>query len=412
MTSNIDEHYIEALRRYYIASDDNRTKIVDFTSNVPSPFLQQSIQVEYGECNFAIIDGFGGARPYVFDRRFLLEGKGYTQFICGFILDSQVIHYMHQFVTDVNGQFRETPRGYATAKLLRVIAEFSARGWDFNPFFYIMEATTKAAFGTALPWTQRYNSSILKLQTMDDEVFLRSGDIVPDVHKIEEYVERHGALPFEATAASIVTNIHRVAAKAGAIQLQATYACLLKIGLIQQKKTSQEKKWEELFSFFNNDLGVFLAREAIVACLHFRGQSLKFIPIERRANDVKRKLLASTWDLFLTRLPEALIADEGIDHTSIYYVCTAEKALQVLGDIFVVGRVSSIEDGNGTLPTRIGVREDILNARLGTDLAKAFMRAYGQSMTGSLNRTPKSEAEIMDVVSQLEKQVAELVERF
>src|SRR4051812_27550202 len=99
----------------------------------------------------------------------------------------------------------------------------------------------------------------------------------------------------ETTAANIATDIHRITARAGTIQLQATYACLLKIGLIQQKKNSEERKWDELFDFFVNGLGVFLAREAVVACLHFRGQSLKFIPIERRAHDVKRKLLASTW---------------------------------------------------------------------------------------------------------------------
>jgi hypothetical protein len=181
---------------------------------------------------------------------------------------------------------------------------------------------------------------------------------------------------------------------------------------LQQKKAREDEKWEELFDFFCNDLGVFLAREAVIACLHFRGQGLRFIPIERRAQNVKRKLMASAWDMLLTRLPEALISNEGTAHTSIYYVCTAERALQAMGDIFVVERVSSIPDGRGTLPTRIGVREDILNARLGNDLTAAFMTAYGQNIASNTRRTPRDDIEMIELVDRLENQVAQFVEDF
>ena len=98
---------------------------------------------------------------------------------------------VHKFVTDTDGRFRATAVGLATAKLIQTIAEYSLRGWDINSFFYFMEALSKAAFDVALPGTQRYGSSILKLQSMDDRAFIKSGEIIPDPDKLEEHAARH-----------------------------------------------------------------------------------------------------------------------------------------------------------------------------------------------------------------------------
>jgi hypothetical protein len=121
--------------------------------------------------------------------------------------------------------------------------------------------------------------------------------------------------------------------------------------------------------------------------------------------------LASSWDLFLMRLPEAIIANEGNDHTSIYYVCSAEKALQALGKIFVTKRVSSIPEGDGHLPPAVGIRADILEACLGAPLTEAYYKNYDLSSRIS-SRSPKSEATIADLIGDLERQTAMLVGSF
>ena len=88
--------------------------------------------------------------------------------------------------------------------------------------------------------------------------------------------------------------------------LQVIYACLLKIGILQHRKADEHQKLAELFEFFGNDIGAFMFREAVAACLHFRGQSGRLIPVQVGAKDVKKRLMASTWDLFLLRLPRHL----------------------------------------------------------------------------------------------------------
>src|SRR5262249_1713782 len=156
--------------------------------------------------------------------------------------------------------------------------------------------------------------------------------------------------------------------------------------------------------FLHNDLGVLLFREAVLSCLHFEGKSGRLIPLQVGAKGVRRKLLASAWDLLLLRLPEHIIANEISEVTSIYYICTAEKALQKLGRMFVVGRVSSISDGRGTLPSMVGVNYDLLSQEVGTRLTNQFYAAYQRRSGNIAQRTPRDLAEVSQVVEDLEHQ--------
>lgn len=411
MSASIDKYYIEALRKYYESSGDTKSKLVDFTSNTPSRFLNGGFCIEEGKQNFAIIDSFDATDPVVFTHKFLVEHDGWVRFIAGFVLDSQVLDYLHRFVTDV--QFRSTPRGIATAKLVKVLAGYSKKGWDYNGFFYYMEAVAKVAFKEVLPYTQLYGTSMLRLQSMNDDVFLERGEIVPDPYKIEEHVERHGNIPFSAASESIAKNIHANTITEVSVHIQATYACLLKIGLIHHKKVDVTKKIEMFFDFLHNEIGVFMAVEAVLACLQFSGKGGSLIPIEAGARDVRKKLIASAWDVFLLRMPETLISSESNEHTSIYYVCTAEKALQEIGSMRVIRRVSSIPDGPGTLPISGGFREDVLGQKIGSELLRKFNDIYADKIATSFTkRDPKSPELISALVHELERQVSGFVKEF
>ena len=98
--------------------------------------------------------------------------------------DSNVVSYLHQLVTDESGAYSSTSRGQSTQQLLRKIAEYSARGWDFNPFFYLIEDFSKKDFEKIFPRAESFAEAMLKIQTMDDELYLKSGILVSDPEKL------------------------------------------------------------------------------------------------------------------------------------------------------------------------------------------------------------------------------------
>ena len=406
ITAEIDEHYIYSLKKYYVSSGDKRSKIVDFSSGLPSPFLAGSEYIGIGKENFCIIDSFDGIKPFVFDYNFLVEGNPGIHFLNGIALDSQVVSYLHNLVMDRNGSWSATPRGHSTQELLRRLASYSLRGWDFNAFFYIMEACSKNSFNDMLPYARSFGETMLRLQTMDDEEYIKTGKIIPDPEKMEEYAERHRISNFYSTSESIINSIigeHRL--DEIKIHIQAIYAALLKIGLINLQKYEFSKKSEILFDFFHNELGVFLLRESILACLHFAGKSGKLIPVQPGAKKIRRNLLASAWDLFLLRLPESLIVNETNEYTSIYYVCTAEKALQKLGRMFVVKRVTSLREGRGKIPSSVGFRADLLSREVGEAAMTSFFETY-TVRSRIAGRVPKTFDEMKLKSEMLENEIA------
>jgi hypothetical protein len=401
MSAKIDEHYIEALRKYYVASGDTLSKIVDFPDNSRSPFLRSHDII--GENDFTIIDAFGGRKPVVFTYRFLVDGHSLTPFAVGIVPDSNVVSYLHQLVTDEGGACSTTPRGHSTQRLLKKLAEYSLKGWDFNPCFYLMEALAKKGFDKIFPRAREYAESMLKIQTMDDEIYLKSGLIVSDPENLQP-----GSGSFENASHNLAKGISELEFEEMWIFIQATYAALLKIGLIGLERSDSFRKVEKTLEFFHNDLGVLLLREAVLSCLHFEGKSGQLIPLQVGAKGVRRKLLASAWDLVLLRLPEHLMGNESNEVTSIYYICTAEKALQKLGRMFVVGRVSSIKEGHGHLPSMVGVNYDLLSQEVGTRLTNQFYSAYQQRSGNRAQRTPRDLAEISRVVENLEHQASKV----
>lgn len=409
MNTPIDKYYLDALKKYYIASEDRRSKVVDFTHNQMSPLLSGSEEITEDNANFVIIDSFNGIKPVVLDYDFLTKGEKYVPILAGIALDSQVVHYLHRFVTDQDGKFQSTTRGVCTRKLLQRIASYSKKGWDFNAFFYLAEAMSNNLSRGIFPHEHASGMSILRLQTMDDDVFIRRGEIVPDPDKLDEYAERHHRASFDAVSAKIIaTTISAGMLDGYKTQVLASYSALLKIGLLQYERCDTHTKLRRLFEFFHAQLGVFGLREAVVACLHFSGKSGKFIPIEKGARNVRQKLLASAWDLQLLRLPENIIANESLDHTSVYYVCTADKTLQRLGRMFAVHRVSSIESRDGHLPSAVSLRTDLIEEEVGEALTKTFDAECSQSMSRSGERSPKNFQQISAVVTKLEHQVIQL----
>jgi hypothetical protein len=234
-----------------------------------------------------------------------------------------------------------------------------------------MESLSKKGFDKIFPRARLYAESMLKIQAMDDDLYLKSGMIVSDSEKLQP-----GSGNFETASHSLAKATSELKFDEMWIFIQVTYATLLKIGLVGLERSDSFRKLEKILEFLHNDLGVLLLREAVLSCLHFEGKSGRLIPLQPGAKEVKKRLLASAWDICLLRVPEALIANESneveVEVTPIYYICTADKALQKLGRTFVVGRVSSISEGRGHLPSAVEAKYDLLSQEVGESLTKQF----------------------------------------
>jgi hypothetical protein len=76
--------------------------------------------------------------------------------------------------------------------------------------------------------------------------------------------------------------------------------------------------------------------------------------------------------------------------------------------MFVVGRVSSIRDGPGSLPSAVGIKYDLLRQEVGNTLTMQFFNAYTQRLTNFAQRTPRNLAEFSRIVESLEGQVSKI----
>lgn len=246
----------ETLRNYYASSGDRTSKLVDFLPDIPSQFLRGSEYVAEKGADFTIIDSFAGAMPIVLDHRFLIQGQEAVPFSVDILLDSNVVSYLHQYVTDRHGVFRKSDRGIATFKLIRKLAEYSGRGWEINPFFYLLEAVSKNNFHTAYQYAQALVHSIKTLQLMNEGVFLETGRIEGDAARYRGFSDIFASASLETVSASdvlyfstssIVTEARRL--------IDVIYAALLKITIIDRQPITAARKLSLFFQFLREEIG-------------------------------------------------------------------------------------------------------------------------------------------------------------
>jgi hypothetical protein len=394
------------LTEYFASSGDQVSKVVDFphfTPDVPTQFLNGSERIYEGSEGFAIIDPFAGVMPVVLNHEFLIQKQQHISFTVNILLDSNVVSYLHRYVSDVNGKFRITPRGVVTHKLIRRLAEYSKRGWKFNALFYLLEAASKNDFQTVYPHAAAYSESVRTLQLMDSQVFLNTGLIEIDENKQREFSRYHHSGSVETIAASDVLYFSTGQLKSEVHDtIQLIYSALLMIVVVSRESCPPAKKVEKFFRFMQEKLGVHCALEAFLACLKFGGRAGTFLSTKRDTNETRRSLLASAWDLFLLRLPELLIINEGCERTSVSYVCTADKALEKLGKIRTIERIHT---GNLRVPTLFRVDTTVLEQQVGRELAHKYVDLSRSMVLDGAARVPIQKHMIKFLISDLLKQL-------
>jgi len=184
---------------------------------------------------------------------------------------------------------------------------------------------------------------------MDETYFLKSGDVRPDDKQVTSYLEANSVGTLSELAERHIRGIAtELVPHAPVDLLQATYACLLKAGILNCTKISQRRKMEQFFEFLHKELGCLMLREALIAGLHFRNKAGNLIPISPNyKKDFRTTMMASSWDILLLRMPEFLLALGGQQEaTTLAYVCTGDGTLQDIGAMFTIFRLAKLKENN------------------------------------------------------------------
>jgi hypothetical protein len=311
-------------RTYFLNNNDQETRIWIFRPDEPSLFLESSL--EFSDTGFSvyIADPFAGLQPILWNYE-SFDNEIQIPFRPTAILDSNIVSYLHQYVTS---------NSILISKQRNVIAEFLKfvvkNRIDYNAFFYYLEGAAKNETGRLLHYAEEISHSILRLHTMNSSHFLATGEIVVDANTLNLYAQEFGVDTIDEIAPLYARAMVLPADPRLDGLSKLIYATLLKIGLIHKtSRISIGAKFEELMQFMQDVLNIGMGTERMLAIGYFAGKFDGFIPIQKGAvpGKVFKRLKAAAWDLVLLRLPARLLAISPDDEISVAYICTSDRAL-------------------------------------------------------------------------------------
>jgi len=202
--------------------------------------------------------------------------KTLIPFLPAVILDSNIVSYLHQFVT---GRLAlDSGRRRTVEEFLRFIV---ASNLNYNPFFYYMEGVLENERLSKDSYLE-FSESILRLHAMDRQHFLSFGEIRTDPSLLDEYKQEYGVADFSEMAAHFANDMIVPTDFRMQWVSRLTYAALMKTALI--RKTSKRGitgKYEELTDFMEDTFNIALGRERIFALEYFAGQFDGAVPVQR-----------------------------------------------------------------------------------------------------------------------------------
>jgi hypothetical protein len=394
-------------REYFRQTGDRESLFWTLSPHRSSDFLRRNLDIAHGKERYRIIDHLAGRQPILANYDSLVNDLNTIRFIPTILLDSNVMAYLNAYVTGGISS-RSSRRGFATKNLLTKLVSL---GWDYNPLFYYMETLTRNAFETTFPHARHFAETILRLHTMDEAYFLKSGDIRPDEKQVAKYLEQDNVQTLSELAERHVRDgASSMPQHMPTDVLQLTYACLLKAGILNSAKISQRRKMETFFDFVRSQLGLQLAREELVAGLHFRSKAGNLIPIHPNyKKDFKARIMASAWDIMLLRMPELLLSWGGQQETTLAYVCTGDTTLQDLGAMFTVLRVTKLKENNYATISQLFFDEGAIKRLLGAEIAGVVLGTYGSKEIREQGRPSLERQKIEKIVSSLEDEVSNIM---
>lgn len=331
---------------YLLKTQDQDAHFYEVTeSPYSSPLNCQSMAFGSGKHTIRMIDAFGGKRPMLFNLKFLEMPDNYRlELHPTIIMDSHIVSALHTYLSSPNAM--KSDQKEATEAFLDFVIKSNI---DFNPLFYLIESYCKSSLDNFMKYVPPVLTSLLTLQGMASEPFLVGREVVSRPDAFNHYAKIYGpAETYEECANNWARQFSEDEEMKGMIPLiQATYAAVLKMALIEKKDRKPiENKLEDFENFMTNDLGMRMGRESQLATMYFSGLAGSLIGVQPKSNleNAKRDLKATAWDLFLLRLPEILIGPTHLPEMTLAYIATAEKKLHDLGDIVKIERIMTRSD--------------------------------------------------------------------
>lgn len=321
--SILHERAVEYLAR----SGDRHSRFWVFKNNVPSKFLRHPFSCGPDEFRIQITDLFGGRQPILLNYEALTR-QIQIPFRPTIIMDSNIVSYLHQYVGGAGSLSAEKRR--AVLKFLKFVV---SRRFDFNPFFYYMEAAWRSAPSSVVNYATEISVSLLRLHTMQVDCFLNSGEIRADLHLLALYEEEYRVTGIAELASAYARSMIQPTDPRMEWVSKLAYAALLKTALIHKlSKRSVHAKYQQLQMFMEQTFNVALGVERLLALEYFAGKFDAFIPVQRGAgpNRVLDRLRAASWDLLLLQLPALLLVADMHQEVLLGYVCTGDKTLNLI----------------------------------------------------------------------------------
>lgn len=393
-------------------TQDQKSKIWAFFDPSTEYGLPKTISFGDEKFNIDIIDQFDQHRPQLMncwstdDRRVTLSPM--------IILDSNSSSYIHQYV--LNPQKLHPGQQKAVRELIGYLA---STNYDYNPFFYYLETFSKDDSDSVNSKIIDISESIIRLQSMDQPLFLKTGEIKPDLEIFQQYVKKFDTDSYVEMARRQAAWLKSKNSSAYA-ELKnlysAIYISLLKMALLRHQSPKGIKhKHIQLRKYMVDTLGIVLSRELYIALLYFAGLINKFIPLQRGADfrEMRSKIRASAWDALMMRLPEFYLPEGGPEPVTIAYVCTADKALQKIARGIHIKAVLSLMPRPHSPRALLNFDYDELVKRVGQDVVESILLENDdwqadRWISAQSNRATPEEDGLPLIIQNLEREMRSL----
>jgi len=311
-------------QEYFMTTGDQESRVWVFEDDVLSKFPLRQFSCGNEAFRIQIIDPFAGRHPLLVNHETLSREEVRIPFRPTVILDSNIVAYLHQFVT--MQPILDSERRRTVEEFLKYVVR---NRLDYNPFFYYMEGASRPGPLSRQSYSA-FSESILRLHTMNDEYFLAYGQIRTNPRVLDKYRQEFSVNSFAELAECYAKRMVQPTDVRMEWTSKLGYAALMKAGLIHKTvKRGIIAKYVELRDFMENVFNVALGRERIFALEYFAGGFDEALPIQRGANPerVLNRIRATAWDLQLLQLPEAMLVADTEEGVYLSCIASADKAL-------------------------------------------------------------------------------------
>jgi len=327
-------------REYFdITKDKEAHFFVISNSPYPAAIYSESVMFGEGKHKVCIIDQFDGKRPILLNYEYLVERKNIDlEFMHSIILDSHLVTGLHEYLIRKDGG--KPLRADVHSAIEKFLEHVSNIKCDYNPIFYMTENFYNVDEDIFIEKVSPVLSSILKLHCMDEREFINSKRVLIRQRDKEHYFNLHQGDSFEECALNWVTEFSSSHEKKFYdMQVELTYACLLKMTLINYRHKKQvNRKNDEFKEFLFKELGALLAWELNLATHYFSGFTGKLINPDPNMSveKAKKNLWSTAWDVLLLKIPQMLLNANYLPEVTLAYVATSEEKLMKVGDLITL----------------------------------------------------------------------------